>query len=740
MVDQISETTGENVFQKSNLTFEISDYKSPYWQASQFAPYNPDLLYQKKGNLDIYDEMRDDDQVKSVLLLKKFMCLNSGYDFVIEGESKFYSPEQVELIKKFLTSCFNEDIESSFEESLYEILSALDYGYSVTEKIFKLDKGQWKIKYLKTRYPNTFEFRTDDKGNLGEKGLVQHTQTRGNQCLPEDKFIIFTYQAEFGNIYGTPDLRAAYKPWWAKNFIIKCWNIYLERFGMPTIIAKYDSNSATETDQANLATILKNVQAKTSMVLPDSLQVELLQSTKTGEADYGSAIDRYNMQIARSLLVPDLMGMGGAETGGGSYSLGEKQFEMFLMILKRIRSTLERKINLELVKPLMDLNFGARKGYPVKFKFNDINDDLKYKNLTAWKDVVQGAKLKPTDEEVNWARRIVGAPEGEVKFQESPKPLFSKDQPFKSFAQDVKVRKQVMAEFKIKDPVAVKTKIESILKNSINELSKQIRVIGEGLIETVTKGKIIENNRVDKIKDLTLKYTGPLRMTAKDTLKDMFIYGTKQAQSDLGRVPEEYQAKVKTFSDLDQDAILEEVIGQMSVFISDSITDDILKKAKAVLSDGIKAGYSLQKVTGQLRQILEPYDTRFDAPLLNTIVRTNYMNIYNQSKMAFYKPFQENGFIQAYQYSAIMDDRVSDFCEEMNGLIFRAGEVGDIEPPNHFNCRSTLIPITIDEIEEKEIFGATDSENEEVFPDGKFTPDTMPSGFVSVPGGFWKEE
>jgi len=268
----------------------------------------------------------------------------------------------------------------------------------------------------------------------------------------------------------------------------------------------------------------------------------------------------------------------------------------------------------------------------------------------------------------------------------------------------------------------------------MKEISKSVGIIGEDIIDQMTRGKWIENKRIDKATELEPRFKTQLRMTIKDSAKQMSDFGTNQAAKILGKVPEQY---TKNYIDIDEDEILEQLLNSSSTLMADTITDGIRNKARLTIINGIKAGISTSAVVRQLRDLLEPYDARIDGSVLETIVRTNYMKIYNESSMAFNRPLEKSGFIQAYQYSAILDDRTTEFCEEMNNRIFKAGDIGDIEPPNHFNCRSRLIPITIDEIESEEIFGASEKENKEYFPDGKFEPDKMPAGFEYKPGGFW---
>ena len=60
--------------------------------------------------------------------------------------------------------------------------------------------------------------------------------------------------------------------------------------------------------------------------------------------------------------------------------------------------------------------------------------------------------------------------------------------------------------------------------------------------------------------------------------------------------------------------------------------------------------------------------------------------------------------IEQYQILAILDDRTSDICQEMDGTIvpLNEKEVGINYPPFHPNCRTTTIPyFEPDEIDEK---------------------------------------
>ena len=169
--------------------------------------YNPDDLIAKKG-LKIYSQMRNDEQIKAALLTKKLGAIAAGWEIIVDdenGDSKLLDEQ-----KRFIEFSFAE-MEGTVEKFLLNALTALDYGFSLTEPVYKpLDYGEFKgkivLKALKVRRPEQIEFETDQYGNLTENGVRQ-----GNQELPANRFAIYTYRKEFENFYGTSDLREAYR-------------------------------------------------------------------------------------------------------------------------------------------------------------------------------------------------------------------------------------------------------------------------------------------------------------------------------------------------------------------------------------------------------------------------------------------------------------------------------------------------------------------------------------------------
>ena len=90
---------------------------------------------------------------------------------------------------------------------------------------------------------------------------------------------------------------------------------------------------------------------------------------------------------------------------------------------------------------------------------------------------------------------------------------------------------------------------------------------------------------------------------------------------------------------------------------------------------------------------------KFKPAKLETLVRTNATMAYNQGRLAEMQDPDVKQSIPAYRYSAIMDDRTTDICQSADGRVWAADdEIWDVwTPPNHFNCRSVLLPVFVGE-------------------------------------------
>src|SRR3990167_5669152 len=140
--DLIRSVTNDNPY--NDVSFIEATLRDSYnYPDSMLSPWNPDDLVQKQQDYSLYEDMLKDDQVSVCLQIKKDLVLSSGFDFIAREEDH---EEIVEDLK--IAIC--EDPEWSFEEMLEEIISAYEYGFSASEKVFRTrDDGKLSLKFIK---------------------------------------------------------------------------------------------------------------------------------------------------------------------------------------------------------------------------------------------------------------------------------------------------------------------------------------------------------------------------------------------------------------------------------------------------------------------------------------------------------------------------------------------------------------------------------------------------------------
>ncbi len=442
----------ETPVDKPNMN-ELAATDSNLYSKFNILPYNPDTLVSRKG-LQIYDKMRLDDMVKASLTLKKFATLAPNYKILpADGSDKAVE------IANFIAYTI-DNMEGSMNDALFQILTALDYGFSVTEINYEqYDMGEHSgkigLKNLKTKQPRYYSFAVDKYSNLLDKGLAYNINGEQKK-LPTNKFLIFSYQKEFGNHYGTADLRPAYRGYWSKDTIIKFWNIYLERFANPTVVGKYRSNDPNS--KTNLRNILDGLTAKTSIThRMDEFDIDFLEPSRSATQDFKEAINYYDKTIARSILIPDRLV---AEGETGAYSQAKVHFDVFLFVLAKLRQDLEEVVmNEQLIKRLVQINFGNVTEMP-KFKFNPMTDDQKFALNEMFITAVEKGVISPTLEDENYIRENLHFPEKD-NAELTPNdtmPVATSDEP---------VKEEPVVEEEEKEEVTV----EEVKENAISDIN-----------------------------------------------------------------------------------------------------------------------------------------------------------------------------------------------------------------------------------------------------------------------------
>lgn len=141
--------------------------------------------------------------------------------------------------------------------------------------------------------------------------------------------------------------------------------------------------------------------------------------------------------------------------------------------------------------------------------------------------------------------------------------------------------------------------------------------------------------------------------------------------------------------------------------IKDVIDSRLQAAVRQELWQHLQGGRTLGDTIDRLREIFEPYvgdpskirpgSNITQAYRLETIIRTEMTYAMNQGRAAVADASDD--YVTGFLYSAVLDERTSEICQAADGLLLRkdASSTTKIFPPNHPNCRSLLVFITIDD-------------------------------------------
>jgi len=674
------------------------------------VPYNPDDLLINKG-YDIYDKMMLDDSVKSAMALKKGAILSRSYYFDHKKD------EKQRLISDFFSYVL-DNIEGNFFDALSGIMTALEHGYSVTEKNYMAiqweNKAYWGIKSFKTRPFETFDngIIADKHGNI--KYFKQFTQTGEEVILEKDKVIHCVNNPNISNLYGQSDLKSCYREYWHKDITIKFQSIHLERSAGGFLYAKVSAPLSSAEDAA-LKELITNVSAATGAALPDSISLEAFQPLKTDA--YEKAISQYNKAIARSLLVPNLIGVA-EQSNTGSYAQAEVQLKAFFWTLLSISTSLEEILNEQLFRQLAAWNF-ATDIFP-KFKFEALTQQEKLEYIKIWGELTQKRVVKNMVEDEQFIRRILKfteLTEEEIK-ERKKEPVITQDpqegaKPVQNYKYVEMSNKSIMLNKNI-NYSKIEKDLDTLEQPYIKGLTEAMAVVRDDLTKQI--GKMFKGNKGVNTSDIPPARV--LNIKVKDanvkkiiavSVRKALDAGSKTASNSMPdkKTLDKERRKLESGKTLFSDAFSSTLdMSQAEKFLRvknyvnfEKLGASLESAMHTVLLNSIKYNKSLPETMEALYvdptvSAILPDATGAKSPYrLYAGARTSISDAFNQGRQAFFTQPELKEYVQAFQYSAVLDESTTEICSRLHGRIKK--DFGSYTPVNHFSCRSILIPVTI---------------------------------------------
>jgi hypothetical protein len=325
------------------------------WMRQEWVPE----LRDKQGLQMFYRMKRQDGIVRGSIRALKTPLLAAHW-FVKPGTNTAKDKKIAAFVEDNL---FNQ-LNVTWFNLLNDILLCADFGYMPFELVWMepvLEGGKFvqRLKKLAPRHPIDVQEWEYDK-NGGPDAIVMEgaidNPTQEPVRIPIDKLVIFSLEAEAGDLTGISVLRSAYKHWYYKDTLYKIDGIQKERHGIGIPVIKLpvgwtpeDKNKADELGR-NLRT-----NERAHVVLPPGW--DLIFAKVEGQmVDCMKSIEHHDMAIMANVL-----GAWIKETSAKSDSL-----DMFMKSTRYVATCITDIGNRYAVKKIVDKNFtlGPDRKYP----------------------------------------------------------------------------------------------------------------------------------------------------------------------------------------------------------------------------------------------------------------------------------------------------------------------------------------------------------------------------------------
>ena len=335
-----------------------------------YEEFLPELRWPRAGK--VYQEMSDNDAVIGAVLYLAEMLIR-GVDWTVEAAST--SEADVEAAE-FLKSCMH-DMDTSWANTISEILSMLTYGFSFHEVVYKVRRGpdESSPKYCSAYSDGRIGWRRlpiraqtsldgwefDEEGNV--TAFLQSCEPDFKlRRIPMSRGLLFRTRVSKDNPEGKSLLRNAYRSWFFKKHFEEIEGIGIERdlAGFPVLTAPEGLDLWNEEDpmmvqmRAQAEELVSSVRrdSEEGMLLPNGWELKLLTSGSSRQIDIGATRERYDNRIAITLL-SDIILLGNKS---GSFALAESKQSLLAAALQSQLLNISDEFNAKAVPNLFKMN------------------------------------------------------------------------------------------------------------------------------------------------------------------------------------------------------------------------------------------------------------------------------------------------------------------------------------------------------------------------------------------------
>jgi len=258
------------------------------------------------------------------------------------------SKRHTDLVRDWLT-------RESLEDEFFDVLDAIGKGFSVLEIMWDTGEKQWVPSRLEYRDPRWFEFDRVDGRTLLLRGEAGQPEP-----LAPFKFVTHFHKTKSGLPIRGGLARPIAWAYLFKNYDIKGWVAFAEVYGQPLRLGTYHPGASDE-DKAALLRAVANISRDAAAIIPESMAIEFVEAQIRGSVDLFEKMANYfDTQVSKAVLGQTTT----TDAISGGHAVSKEHDKVREDIERSDAKQLSAVMNRDVVRPMIDLNFGPQKVYP----------------------------------------------------------------------------------------------------------------------------------------------------------------------------------------------------------------------------------------------------------------------------------------------------------------------------------------------------------------------------------------
>ena len=249
---------------------------------------------------------------------------------------------------------------ADFAALLDDLLDGLGKGWAAVEILWNRDDGaRWSPERFVWRDPRHFRWDRADGQTLR---LLDDKSPDDGRPLEPFKWIVHRPRLKSGLPVRGGLARVACWAYLITAYAITDWTAFVEVFGHPLRLGRYNPESAREEDIRTLITALANLGTDAAAAIPETMRIEFQDGARSGGSG-GAVFEKLAAYMDRQVSKA-VLGQTMTTDDGSSRAQAEVHDHVRGDILRADARQLAETLNRDLVRPFLRLNFGEPERFP----------------------------------------------------------------------------------------------------------------------------------------------------------------------------------------------------------------------------------------------------------------------------------------------------------------------------------------------------------------------------------------